>query len=167
MEVVNEAGIQTKPPGFHLAILPFADDIRDVPETATPQGRNHLHEQPILIMTPSVVDEAKVDIMKQIIQRHMRGKEYDPFAFPNPVLQKHHRVIEALALNLDIPEDLQDSTSPTSFADCQSLFDELQSMLPEAAASVKSKPATSAKRAKDSDDGETGKKVYCYECDGG
>ena len=37
---------------------------------------------------------------------------YDPFKYPNPALQWHYKIIQALALEEDLPEKPDDKTIP-------------------------------------------------------
>ncbi|GIZ02340.1 x-ray repair cross-complementing protein 6 [Caerostris extrusa] len=55
--------------------------------------------------------EALIEKSKEIIKKLQFA--YHPESFENPVLQKHWRNIEALALNRDAPEEIIDYTLPT------------------------------------------------------
>lgn len=57
--------------------------------------------------------------MKSVIKR-LTLRHYDPDDFANPVLQRHYAVVEALALEQDIPE-VEDTTLPAldQFERCQ------------------------------------------------
>lgn len=67
-EKLDESGDQVMPPGMWIIILPFADDIRQHPETAQ-------------VRTP----DALVDIMKTIVlQLRLPKGVYDPQKYPNP-----------------------------------------------------------------------------------
>ncbi|XP_035204792.1 X-ray repair cross-complementing protein 5-like isoform X2 [Stegodyphus dumicola] len=93
-EHVDERGLQTIPPGFHVIYLPYTEDIRSIKI----EKKHH----------PS---EALVEKSKEIIKKLQFA--YHPESFENPVLQKHWRNIEALALNRDAPEEIIDYTLPT------------------------------------------------------
>lgn len=110
--------------GFHVILLPFADDIRTL----------DVHEGP-------TASDEQVDKMKEIVhklrfkyrcvvfyQSYIRCKcifqswifswfllqvfcIYRSDAFENPVLQQHYRNLEALALDMLAPEPIEDLTS--------------------------------------------------------
>ncbi|XP_010893805.2 X-ray repair cross-complementing protein 6 [Esox lucius] len=92
-EELDEGQAQIAAPGFHGIFLPYADDIRtlDTPQLPT-------------------ASDSQVDKMKEIVQK-LRFK-YRCDAFENPVLQKHFRNLEALALDLMAPEEIEDHTMP-------------------------------------------------------
>ncbi|KAL0983994.1 hypothetical protein UPYG_G00135630 [Umbra pygmaea] len=92
-EELDDGHAQIAAPGFHGIFLPYADDIRTLD---TPQ-------------LPKASDE-QVDKMKEIVQK-LRFK-YRCDTFENPVLQQHYRNLEALALDLMAPEQIEDLTLP-------------------------------------------------------
>ncbi|XP_069766134.1 X-ray repair cross-complementing protein 6 isoform X2 [Narcine bancroftii] len=79
--------------GFHLMTLPFADDIRK-----------------IRLAEKVVADQDQIESMKKVVQK-LKFK-YRPESFENPVIQKHFRNLEALALNRMEPEEMEDLTLP-------------------------------------------------------
>ncbi|XP_054714371.1 X-ray repair cross-complementing protein 6-like [Uloborus diversus] len=93
-ENVDDHGNQTIPPGFHVIFFPFMEDIRS-----------------LKIESKHNPSEAIVEKSKEIIKKLQFA--YHPESFENPVLQKHWRNIEALALNRDAPEEIIDYTLPT------------------------------------------------------
>ena len=97
LERVNlETGDQTQPPGLWISPLPFADDVRLNPETQ-------------LIRAP----DRLVDLMRDVVQQLQLPKAiYDPSKYPNPSLQWHYRILQALALEEDLPEKPEDKTLP-------------------------------------------------------
>ncbi|KAB8199711.1 KU70 like protein [Aspergillus parasiticus SU-1] len=95
-EKLDESGVQKFPPGMWIIPLPFADDVRQNPETT-------LHVAP----------EPLIDQMRYIVQQLQLPKaSYDPFKYPNPSLQWHYRILQALALDEDLPEKPEDKTLP-------------------------------------------------------
>ncbi|KAM0693497.1 hypothetical protein Q7P36_006752 [Cladosporium allicinum] len=89
-------GEQTTPPGLWIKTLPYADDIRHPPEI------NH-------IRAPDEV----IDEMRKVIQQLQLPKGvYDPQSYPNPSLQWFYRILQALALEEDVPEKAEDKTIP-------------------------------------------------------
>ncbi|KAL4764577.1 putative DSB repair complex subunit Ku70 [Aspergillus foveolatus] len=95
-EKVDENGIQKIPPGMWIIPLPFADDVRQNPET-----------------TLQVAPEPLIDRMRTVIQQLQLPKGvYDPQKYPNPSLQWHYRILQALALDEDVPEKPDDKTIP-------------------------------------------------------
>ncbi|KAL9600678.1 MAG: hypothetical protein Q9219_003008 [cf. Caloplaca sp. 3 TL-2023] len=93
----DEKGIQSMPPGLWIIPLPYADDIRQNPEV------------PNLIRAPGPL----IDRMRVIVQQLQLPKaRYDPAKYPNPALQWHYRILQALALEEDLPEKAEDKTMP-------------------------------------------------------
>ncbi|KAL2078079.1 hypothetical protein ACEWY4_025764 [Coilia grayii] len=92
-EETDQSQAQVTPPGFHAIFLPYADDIRTL----------DVHEG------PTATDE-QIDKMKEIV--HKLRFKYRSDAFENPGLQQHFRNLEALALDLMQPEDIEDFTMP-------------------------------------------------------
>jgi ATP-dependent DNA helicase 2 subunit 1 len=87
------------PQGLHLIPLPFADDIRRYPPMA--------HEIPLR------APDSLVDAMRPVIGQLTLPKGiYDPERYPNPALQWHYRILQALALDEDLPEKPDDKTTP-------------------------------------------------------
>ena len=88
------------PQGLYLIPLPFADDIRQNPQIG------HGDE-------PLQAPDSLVDLMRPIIQQLQLPKGiYDPSRYPNPALQWHYRILQALALDEDLPEKSEDKTTP-------------------------------------------------------
>jgi ATP-dependent DNA helicase 2 subunit 1 len=75
-------GMQVNPSGFHLQFLPFADDVRQVPDVSLKE-----------------MDPEQVAAAEQVV-RNVR-MNYRPEMFENPDLQAHYTLIEALALQRD------------------------------------------------------------------
>jgi len=92
-EEVDEAGNQSKPPGFHVIFLPFIDDFRRVSMPVLSQ------ENP-----PEAVESAKEVIKK------LRLKQFVPTE--NCSLQNHYQMIEAHALRRDTLVKPEDQTLP-------------------------------------------------------
>ena len=97
----NLAGFSSSgcPQGLHLIPLPFADDIRQNP--AMP------HAEPL-----RATDELTDKMQKVIMQLSLPKGTYDPGKYPNPALQWHYRILQALALDEDLPEKGEDKTKP-------------------------------------------------------
>ena len=80
---------QTIPAGLWLYPLPYADDIRNPPE----------------MPPPLVSPDSLVDMMRTVIQQlQLPGAKYEPAKYPNPALQWHYRILQAMALEEEIPE---------------------------------------------------------------
>eukprot|EP00929_Paragymnodinium_shiwhaense_P041735 TRINITY_DN21678_c0_g1_i1.p1 TRINITY_DN21678_c0_g1~~TRINITY_DN21678_c0_g1_i1.p1 ORF type:complete len:623 (-),score=160.24 TRINITY_DN21678_c0_g1_i1:471-2339(-) len=97
-EQVDEAsGCQVTPPGFHMVILPWKEEIRElrfpVPEGAPP---------------PS----AELGTAARRVVTAMRLEGFGPGCVENPVLQKHYAAVQALALQEEKPEDTPDLLKP-------------------------------------------------------
>lgn len=87
------------PQGLHLIPLPFADDVRQPPSLASDE--------------PVIAPDELVDAMRPIVQQLNLPKGiYDPSKYPNPSLQWHYRILQALALDEDVPVDPEDKTRP-------------------------------------------------------
>ncbi|KAI1965982.1 ATP-dependent DNA helicase II subunit 1 [Ophidiomyces ophidiicola] len=96
IEKLDDNGTQVMPPGMWVLPLPFADDIRQNPETHN-------------IVAP----ETLIDKMRAVIEMLKLPKaRYDPLKYPNPSLQWHYRILQALALDEDLPEIPEDKTIP-------------------------------------------------------
>ncbi|WEW56412.1 ATP-dependent DNA helicase II subunit 1 [Emydomyces testavorans] len=95
-EALDDDDVQIIPPGMWVLPLPFADDIRQNPDT---------HNM--------VAPEPLIDKMRLVIQQLQLPKgRYDPQKYPNPSLQWHYRILQALALDEDLPEQPEDKTIP-------------------------------------------------------
>ncbi|KAK5108776.1 hypothetical protein LTR62_007836 [Meristemomyces frigidus] len=92
----NDEGEQLMPPGIWVKQLPFADDIREPPETE-------------IVKSP----DSLTDAMRTIVQQLQLPKAiYDPYKYSNPSLQWFYRILQALALEEDLPDKAEDKTLP-------------------------------------------------------
>eukprot|EP00043_Microstomoeca_roanoka_P019834 m.230462 g.230462 ORF g.230462 m.230462 type:complete len:639 (+) comp17060_c3_seq4:3221-5137(+) len=91
-ERIDDEGNQIVPPGFHVIVLPYADDMRTLKKKTGPEPT-----------------EEEVGAMKKLI-KSMNFTGFSSEKFENPALQKHYAVLEALALNRDISEEFEDHT---------------------------------------------------------
>ena len=67
-EIFNDSGVQAMPPGIWITPLPFADDVRQNPETTLIRAPNSL-----------------TDLMRKVVQQLQLPKaRYDPSKYPNP-----------------------------------------------------------------------------------
>ncbi|TAQ86482.1 hypothetical protein B7494_g5190 [Chlorociboria aeruginascens] len=88
---------QVIPAGLWLYPLPFADDIR----------------QPADSQPPFTSPDILVDGMRKVVQQLQLPKAiYDPSKYPNPSLQWHYRILQAIALEEEVPEIPDDKTLP-------------------------------------------------------
>ncbi|XP_036938201.1 X-ray repair cross-complementing protein 6 [Acanthopagrus latus] len=92
-EEVDEGKVQVTPPGFNVIFLPYADDMRTLDPPQCPSA-----------------SQVQVDKMKEIVSK-LRFK-YRSEAFENPVIQQHYRNLEALALDMMVPEETEDLIMP-------------------------------------------------------
>lgn len=92
-EEVDEGKAQIIPPGFNVIHLPYADDLRTLDPPRYPSA-----------------SQEQVDKMKEIAAK-LRFK-YKSDAFENPVIQTHYRNLEALALDMVDPEEVEDLIMP-------------------------------------------------------
>lgn len=96
-EELGQHGEQKMPPGLWIVPVPFADDIRANPEI------------PEFVTAPDILK----DKMRLVVQQLQLPKAtYDPSRYPNPALQWHYRILQAMALEEDLPDKPADSTVP-------------------------------------------------------
>lgn len=93
----DTTGAQVIPPGLWLYPLPFADDIREPGPSRKP-----------IQASDDLINEMRI-IVKQL---QLPKGFYDPTKYPNPSLQWHYRILQAMALNEDIPTKPEDKTIP-------------------------------------------------------
>lgn len=93
-EELDEDGSQCVPPGLHLIVMPYMDDIRD-PPPATSASAN--------------ADE--VAAAGKVIESFHRKDPFNPDVYANPALQYHYGVLMAQALGHKAPE-YHDTTCP-------------------------------------------------------
>jgi len=96
----DEEGAATPylPAGLWLYPLPFADDVRKVDASAPPKKADELATK-----------------MREIVGNLQLPKGiYNPLKYPNPALQWHYRVLQAMALEDEVPDenDKEDLTIP-------------------------------------------------------
>lgn len=84
------------PAGLWLYPIPFADDVRSPPEA------------PFARTTDELTDKMNV-IVRQL---QLPNAEYNPRKYPNPALQWHYKILQALALEEEVPEQPEDATVP-------------------------------------------------------
>uniref|UniRef100_A0A672FNB5 DNA helicase n=1 Tax=Salarias fasciatus TaxID=181472 RepID=A0A672FNB5_SALFA len=128
-EQTDEGNMQTSPPGFNVIYLPFADDLRTLDPPRCPSA-----------------SQTQVDKMKEIVSK-LRFS-YRSEAFENPVIQKHYRNLEALALDMVDPEDIEDLIMPKvdkMDARLGSLADQFTELVYPANYNPESKPAPKRK----------------------
>lgn len=88
---------QVFPAGLWLYHLPFADDIRNQPE----------------LPSPVVSPDSLTDRMNKVVQQLQLPKaRYDPSKYPNPSLQWHYKILQAMALEEELPDQPEDKTVP-------------------------------------------------------
>ncbi|KXJ95589.1 SPOC like C-terminal domain-containing protein [Microdochium bolleyi] len=92
------SGIEAIPAGLWLVPIPFADDVREPPEGVT--GR------------PTTTPDLATKMHTIIRQLQLPAASYNPAKYPNPALQWHYRILQALALEDEVPEQPDDATVP-------------------------------------------------------
>lgn len=90
-------GQQIIAPGMQIITLPFADDVRDVPEK--------------VISAHDAKDE-QVDAAVAVVEKYLKRQPFNPDHYPNPSLNHHHAVLMATAFQEPVPEEMQDLTLP-------------------------------------------------------
>ncbi|CAJ0651669.1 13895_t:CDS:2 [Entrophospora sp. SA101] len=96
VEILDENEQQIESPGFHLIILPSAEDIRPHPPNAK--------------IAPA--PDESVNYMNQIIDNLIIKDGYDPNKFPNPLLERFYHVLKQIALNESLSIETPDATIP-------------------------------------------------------
>lgn len=93
----EESGTPSLPAGLWIYPLPFADDLRE-------------------LKSPGQLAKASDDLktqMRTIIQQLQLPKAmFNPTKYPNPALQWHYKILQALALEEEVPETAEDATLP-------------------------------------------------------
>ena len=92
-EELGDNNLQVSPPGFHAIYLPFGEDLRK-----------------LQLPEPSKASPDQIDKAKEIIKKLTFNFQSE--AFENPVLQKHYRNLEAIALEHENEEEVTDLTLP-------------------------------------------------------
>jgi ATP-dependent DNA helicase 2 subunit 1 len=93
----EKSGTQYMPAGLWLYPIPFVDDVRDNPETGK------------IIRTTN----ALTDRMNKVVQQlQLPAGAYNPSKYPNPALQWHYKILQALALEDVVPDQPEDATVP-------------------------------------------------------
>lgn len=95
----DKTGKQLRPSGLFLYPLPYADDIRQPAPSPKP-----------LVSSDEMVD--KFDVVVQ--QLKLPKGKFDPGRYPNPALQWHYKILQAMALQEEVPtfEEKDDKTLP-------------------------------------------------------
>ena len=102
-----ESGFQT-PPGFQLIVLPYAEDIRDLDAIMEAAGFRQQEENQVGICETLKKEErnsARLLIKNLTI-------DFDSRNFENPSTQRFYAGLQALALNEEEPEPVQDLLEP-------------------------------------------------------
>ncbi|KAI2635534.1 SPOC like C-terminal domain-containing protein [Xylaria nigripes] len=91
------SGTRYMPAGLWLYPIPFVDDVRDGPETGD-----------VIRTTNELTDK-----MNKVVQQlQLPGGTYNPSKYPNPALQWHYKILQALALEDVVPDQPEDATVP-------------------------------------------------------
>ncbi|KAG0181422.1 X-ray repair cross-complementing protein 6 [Apophysomyces sp. BC1034] len=93
-EELSDCGVQIVPPGLNVIILPYADDIRDIPAESTPQASEEI-----------------IELTKKCINKSTVHGHYNDMAIENPSLRRHYESLHAIVLEKDIGEPV-DQTIP-------------------------------------------------------
>ncbi|KAI5867024.1 ku70 protein [Durotheca rogersii] len=93
----HKSGADFVPAGLWLYPIPYADDVREGPEKGN-----------VIRTTGELTDR-----MNKIVgQLQLPGATYNPFKYPNPALQWHYKILQALALDEEVPTRPHDATTP-------------------------------------------------------
>ncbi|KAI6781416.1 ATP-dependent DNA helicase II subunit-like protein [Emericellopsis cladophorae] len=93
----DDCGTPYLPSGLWIYPLPFGDDLRGIKESdGFARSSDELQTQ-----------------MRVIVQQLQLPKAmYNPTKYPNPALQWHYKILQALALEEEVPEKAEDATEP-------------------------------------------------------
>lgn len=93
----KSSGTQFLPAGLWLYPLPSVDDLREGPEL---KG---------VVQTTEDLTKRMNEVVSQL---QLPGANYNPMKYPNPALQWHYRILQALALEEEVPDKPADATVP-------------------------------------------------------
>ncbi|KAI1408899.1 ku70 protein [Hypoxylon sp. FL1857] len=93
----SKTGVDVLPAGLWLYPIPFADDLREGPDQAN------------LVRT---TDQLTDKMNKIIGNLQLPTATYNPSKYPNPALQWHYKILQALALEEEVPDKPDDATLP-------------------------------------------------------
>ncbi|KAL6354573.1 hypothetical protein LRP88_11916 [Fusarium phalaenopsidis] len=93
----DESGTPYLPAGLWIYPLPFSDDLRSI-------------NAPSEVMRSS--DELTTQMRTIVQQLQLPKAMYNPSKYPNPALQWHYKILQALALEEEVPEKAEDTTEP-------------------------------------------------------
>lgn len=85
-EEFDADGQQCEPPGMHMIIMPYADDIRAPPTTKSLSA-----------------NAAQIGAASKLIESYTRKSAFNPDAFGNPALQYHYDLLMSSAFNTPPP----------------------------------------------------------------
>ena len=108
-EVYSNDGnnVMLTPAGFHLIPLPFADDLRDIDLSTTTPGASHAGSA-----FDATSQQAKNDtVLARRVVKKLRIN-FTSRDFDNPSLQRHYASLQALALDREDVEPVQDHVMP-------------------------------------------------------
>jgi len=161
-EEFDEKGAQMTPPGMHCINLPYLDDIRANPVEETATGLNSpktsLSQSPESILI--LAREGLIDKMSLIV-RAVTLNSFNPSKYPNPGLQWHYRILQAIALEEELPEKPEDKTIP-KYSSIHKRIGPLAKEwgeLLESEAPVPNKPVAAPAKRKAVTDGDSAPKV--------
>ncbi|ORY33453.1 SPOC like C-terminal domain-containing protein [Naematelia encephala] len=102
-ETFTSDGAQDTPPGFHVIVLPFADDLRSQPKGYTDN---------------LTATERQAKLMSNIVKRlRIKAGKYRSEVYPNPSLAYHYAQLQSLAFEEDF--------------DLESMIDEIDKTYPK------------------------------------
>ena len=93
----DESGTPYLPAGLWIYPLPTQDDLREL----KPQGE-----------VAQSSDELKTQMRTIVQQLQLPKAMYNPTKYPSPSLQWHYKILQALALEEEVPEKAEDATEP-------------------------------------------------------
>ncbi|KAI1097498.1 hypothetical protein F4804DRAFT_347134 [Jackrogersella minutella] len=93
----RKTGVAFIPAGLWLYPIPYADDVREGPD----------HSQ--LVRTTDHLTDAMNKIIGNL---QLPTATYNPSKYPNPALQWHYKILQALALEEEVPDKSDDATLP-------------------------------------------------------
>ncbi|KAI5463087.1 ku70 protein [Mariannaea sp. PMI_226] len=93
----DDSGTPYLPAGLWIYPLPFQDDLREVKTSGE---------------AVKCTDELTTQMRTIVQQLQLPKAMYNPIKYPNPALQWHYKILQALALEEEAPEKAEDATEP-------------------------------------------------------
>lgn len=135
----DDSGTPYLPSGLWIYPLPYADDMRE-----QKAGGDLVRSS----------DELKSQMRIIVQQLQLPKAMYNPTKYPNPALQWHYKILQAMAMEEEVPEKAEDATLPKFKAISKragGYLEDWRETLEKEAAEAQNARATAVKREADTD----------------